>query len=252
MNLLITGASQGIGKALAYEYANAGNSILLLARNESAVKNISEDINNTTRAKCFYKKCDVTNPDDVYNAVRFALEKFNTIDLAILNSGVGGPHWMGDFKSEHLKEVYGVNVFGIAHFLEHLIPLMKNQEYGVIAGVSSLADVRGFAGSGSYASSKAAVSVLLESARLELKKYNIDVITIRPGFVRTAMTAKNEFKMPFLWEPEKAAKKIRKGIERKKSIVQFPFLLVMATRLLRILPNWIYDPLLSNMRKNKE
>jgi NAD(P)-dependent dehydrogenase (short-subunit alcohol dehydrogenase family) len=148
---------------------------------------------------------------------------------------------MDKFSSSDFVKSFEVNTFGIAYALEVLIPIMKKQGYGTIAGVTSLADIRGYGGSSSYSASKAAGSILLESARVELKKYNIRVITVRPGFVKTAMTDKNEFKMPLLMQPPKASRIIRKKIENGRSVVQFPWPIVLSTRIIKNIPNWIYD-----------
>jgi short-subunit dehydrogenase len=247
-NVLITGASQGIGKAIAEEYSACGYSLVLLSRNIEAIQKMSDSI-NSKGGKCFCKQCDVADYNSVKEGIEFAHNSLGTIDIAVLNAGVGNPEWMSSFRSEEFKKVVVTNTFGIAHCLEFLIPVMKKQGYGKIAGVTSLSDVRGYAGSSSYCSSKAAASLLLESARVELKQLNIKVITIRPGFVKTAMTDKNEFKMPFLMSASKAARIIRKGIDKNKSVVQFPFLTVMATRIIKNLPNWLYD---WGMRKSRE
>ncbi|HJY63636.1 MAG TPA: SDR family NAD(P)-dependent oxidoreductase [Ignavibacteria bacterium] len=239
-NVLLTGASQGIGKALAYEYAKHGSSLVICSRSIEELKKISDDI-KSNKGTCYYFPCDVSKFIDVSRAVSFAHEKLGTIDLAILNSGIGFPQWMSEFKSDDFKKVMEINAFGIAHALEMLIPVMKHQGYGTIAGVSSMADVRGYIGSSGYNASKAAASVLLESARVELKSQNIKVINVRPGFVKTAMTDKNEFYMPLLMQPDKAAKIIRKGIGKGKSIVQFPWSIVLATRIIKNIPNWLFD-----------
>ncbi len=247
-NVLIFGASKGIGRALALEYASLKSNLALFSRNFDAIEGLSEDINNLG-CIAFYKKCDISVQTDVKQALDFAVKKLSSLDLVIINAGVGNPEWMSSFKSEELKKIHEINVFGIAHSLEYLIPIMKAQGFGTIAGVTSLADIRGYPGSAGYCSSKAAASILLESARVELKKSNINVITIKPGFVRTAMTDKNEFFMPFLMETDKAARIIRRGIERKKSIVQFPFFTVNLTRFVKFLPNFIYDPIIRIGRK---
>ncbi|HEY3251853.1 MAG TPA: SDR family NAD(P)-dependent oxidoreductase [Ignavibacteria bacterium] len=239
-NVLLIGASQGIGKALATEYAKHGSNLVISSRNSDVLKKISEEI-NSQGGNCLYFQCDVTKLAGVSKTIQFASEKLGSIDLAIINSGVGGPRWMDAFSSSDFIRILEVNTFGIAHSLECLIPLMMKQGYGTIAGVTSMADSRGYPGSSGYGASKAAASMLLESARVELKKHNIKVITVRPGFVRTAMTAKNEFKMPLLMEPEKAARKIRKGIEKGRSVVQFPWPIVWATRIIKNVPNWLYD-----------
>jgi short-subunit dehydrogenase len=239
-SVVIFGASQGIGMALAYEYANHKSSLVLLSRNEESIKKIADEI-NSSGGKCFYKKCDVTIKNDVKAGVEFALSSLGSNDLVIINSGIGGPNWMDTFSSDAFIKSFQVNTFGIAHALEYLIPLMKKQGHGTIAGVTTLADIRGYSGSSNYNASKAAASILLEAARVELKKYNIKVITIRPGFVKTAMTDKNEFKMPMLMQTDKAARLIRKGIEKGKSVVQFPLPVAAATKIIKIMPNWIFD-----------
>jgi short-subunit dehydrogenase len=241
MNVVLIGASQGIGKSLAFEYASTGAKLVLLSRNIEAIKEISDKI-NSTGGQSFYKECDVSSPGQVKEGIEFAVNTLGTIDTAIINSGVGSPEWMDNFTSEEFKRVYGVNIFGLAHAFECLLPIMKKQGYGKIAGVSSMADSRGYPGSAAYCSSKAAASIFLESARIQLKKFNIRVISVKPGFVRTAMTDKNEFYMPFLMKPEKAARIIRKGIDRGRSVVQFPFPIVLLTWFVRFLPNWIFDP----------
>lgn len=247
-NILIFGTSQGIGKALALEYASLNSNLVVLSRNVDAIKDLSQEITNR-KGTAFFKKCDVSVKSDVKDSIDFVLNKLNSIDLAIINAGVGSPEWMVNFNSNNFKKIHEINVFGIAHAIEFLVPVMKKQGYGTIAGVTSLADIRGYPGSASYCSSKAAASVLLESARVELKRLNIKIITVKPGFVRTAMTDKNEFFMPFLMDTVKAAKIIRKGIEKGRSIVQFPFFTVNLTRFVKFLPNFIYDPLLRLGRK---
>ncbi len=250
-NVIITGASQGIGKELAENYAASGHNLVLLSRNTDAIKQLSESI-NSKYGKSFYKQCDVADYNSVKEGIEFAKSSLGSIDIAILNAGVGSPEWMSSFRSVEYKKIVAINTFGIAHCLEFLIPIMKAQGFGKIAGVTSLADVRGYAGSSAYTSSKGAASILLESARVELKQKNIKVITIRPGFVKSAMTDKNEFKMPFLMSAEKAAKIIAKGIEKNKSVIQFPFLTVMGTRVIKNLPNWIYDRAMRKVRPVKD
>ena len=249
-NVVIFGASQGIGKALVQEYAGAGCTLVLLSRNGESIAELCAGLCAENKP-AFSLKCDITDAKSVIAGVNFALDKLETIDLVIINSGVGGPNWMESFSSEQFRQTFEVNTFGIAHVLEVVVPLMKKQGYGTIAGVTSLADVRGYGGSSSYSASKAAASILLEAARVELKKDNIRVITVRPGFVKTEMTDKNEFKMPLLMQPDKAARIIRRGIESGRSIVQFPFPIVMATRFIKFLPNWIFDWAMNIARPKK-
>ena len=249
-NVIIFGSSQGIGEALVYEYASHGSNLVLLSRNVKANQRISEGI-NSNGGNSFFLKCDVSQLEQVREGIDFSLSKLGTIDLAIINSGMTIRQWVKDFNSENFKKVFETNTFGIAHALECLIPIMKKQGYGKIAGVTSLADVRGYPGSSGYSASKAAATRLLESARIELKKFNIRVITVKPGFVKTPMTDKNEFIMPFKIRPERAARIIRKGIRKGKSIVQFTRGTVILTKLSEFAPNWLFDPALRVLRGKK-
>jgi len=246
--VVITGASSGIGKALAREFAASGSRLVLLSRNVDALEQLTGEIRGRG-GECYFLPCDGSVKDDVRMGIVYALEQLGGIDLAVLNAGVGDPEWVARFDSERFKQTFAVNVFGIAHGLEFLVPLMLKQGGGVIAGVSSLADVRGYPGSAGYCASKAAASTLLESARVELRGTGVKIVTIRPGFVRTPMTDKNEFKMPFLWEPEKAARFIRKGLERGKRVVQFPLPIILMTRIVRDIPRWLYEMLAAKTRK---
>jgi len=248
--LVITGASSGIGRALAYEFAAAGSKLVLLSRNIGALSEIKADL-DARGAECYVRACDVSQREDVRLGIEYAVKMLGGIDLAILNAGRGDPEWMVDFKSEYIKETFAVNVFGIVHAMEYLIPLMREQGGGVIAGMSSVTDVRGYPGSGSYCATKAAVTTLLEAARTELRPEHIHVATIRPGFVRTALTAKNEFPMPFMISPEKAARIIRRRLEKRRNVISFPFIYWFVSEIVRWIPNWFYTPVAGRVRRKK-
>lgn len=239
-SIVIFGASQGIGEAIAHELSNYNCHIWLLARNRSKLSEICSYINQNTDSKAFYTICDVTQKEQVENAVEEIMKNFNVIDIAILNAGVSGSEGFENFDSDAFKQIYNVNVYGILHALEFLIPLMKSNG-GVIAGVSSLADVRGFPGSAAYSSSKAAASHILEAAKFELMKFNIRVLTIKPGFVKTNMTDRNNFPMPFMIPANKAAKHIVHGIRKEKQIIAFPTVTKIAARLAKVAPNCIFN-----------
>jgi short-subunit dehydrogenase len=149
------------------------------------------------------------------------------------------------FNSDRLEEIFNINLMGLIYCLNEIILDFIQKRKGCIVGISSLSDSRGFPGSAAYCSSKAAVSTFLESIRIELKKYNIKVITVKPGFVKTPMTDKNEFYMPFLMSVEKASGKILKGVKKEKSIIQFPRPTVIGAKLLKFLPDKLFDYLLS-------
>jgi short-subunit dehydrogenase len=119
--------------------------------------------------------------------------------------------------------------------------LFLKQKSGIIAGVSSLADNRGYSKSGFYSGSKAAVTLILESLSVELRSYGIKVITIKPGFVKSEMTERNNFKMPFLMETDRAADVIIKGLKKEKRIIQFPILTVLGSKLIGLIPNSLFE-----------
>lgn len=241
--ILITGASSGIGEAVARRFADEGALLALTARRKDIVDKFAQQLEVKTRVASY--KCDVTNTEEVRNVYRQIKIDFGKIDLAFLNSGVSFRSSVKEFSSEKAKQTFDTNVLGLINFVEVLLPDFMNERNGVIVGVSSLADSRGFPKSGFYCASKAAASIFLESLRIELKPYNVKVITVRPGFVKTPMTDKNEFFMPFLMEPDKAAEIIVNGIKKEKRIIQFPIAISMAVRILKIMPDFLFEYLAS-------
>jgi short-subunit dehydrogenase len=247
-NVLITGASRGIGKALAYEFAKKGFTQTLLARDENNLKQIADELDSKGK-QVFFKKCDVSDLSQMKESVDFAIEKMGSIDIAILNAGVAGSGYFDNFTTENLRRIFDVNVFGIANGLEVLIPYMKKSGSGIIAGVSSLADTRGVPGNAGYCASKTAASFLLSAARVELKSSGVKIVTIRPGFVKTDMTAINKFYMPFLMEVEESAKIIIKGLLEGKERIAFPLPMILFSYLGRALPSVIFEKLIHLWRK---
>jgi short-subunit dehydrogenase len=245
--ILITGASSGIGAELAKQLSEYDCSLALLARREYLLSQLEDEIkqhnNNVVSIKC-----DVSNRQNVNAAIKTAINAFGKIDIAILNAGVNIKTKLFEFDAVAAEETFDVNIVGMAYFFEELIPRFKNKG-GVFIGISSLADGRGFPFSGFYCASKAAATLFLESQRIELKPLNIKVITVKPGFVKTPMTDSNKFKMPFLMDVENAARIIIKGIEKEKRTIQFPWQTVLGAKLLRILPDPLFDLIAENHRR---
>lgn len=241
--VLITGASSGIGEAMAKKFAQEGALLALTARRKEILDNFIKNLEIKTRAASY--KCDVTNLDEIKSVYHQVKIDFGKVDIAVLNSGVSFRSGIKDFSSEKAKSIFDTNVMGIINFVEVLLPDFINERNGVIVGVSSLADSRGFPKSGFYCASKAAATIFLESLRVELKPFNVKVITVRPGFVKTPMTDKNEFFMPFLMEPDKAAEIIVNGIKKGKKRIQFPLAISLAVRFLRIIPDSVFEYLAS-------
>ncbi|MCZ7554788.1 MAG: SDR family NAD(P)-dependent oxidoreductase [Bacteroidia bacterium] len=249
-NILIIGASRGIGAAVLEEYARSGAHIYAASRDTAALDAVAER-SGTQGTAMRTAACDVAQPDQIRKVVEMGKDFLGRIDVFLYNAGVGGPAWMRNFSAQDTERVFAVNFHGLAVALECAIPLLREQGGGVFAGVGSLADVRGYPGTAAYCASKAAAAILLESARVELRPLGIHVLTVRPGFVRTAMTAMNEFHMPFMLEPERAARIIIRGIARRKSVIQFPWQIALATRIIRILPNALFDMTARKARTGK-
>ncbi|MGA8263950.1 MAG: SDR family NAD(P)-dependent oxidoreductase [Ignavibacteriaceae bacterium] len=246
--ILITGASSGIGLELARQLATYNCKLVLAARRESLLEEIEKELKQINK-DIISVKCDVSIREEVKDAVKTAINSFGRIDIAILNAGINVKSKLNEPDSKAMEKIFDVNVIGMSYFFEDLIPVFKDRG-GMFVGVSSLADVRGFPLSGFYNASKAAATLFLESQRIELKPLNIKVLTVKPGFVKTPMTDKNKFKMPFLMDVEKATKIILKGIEKEKIIIQFPWQTVWGAKFLRILPNSIFDLLADKHRKS--
>lgn len=238
--LFITGASKGIGEAIANLYSKHNSELFLFARNGTALKNICDKI-NASGGKAYYYAGDVTNLDDVAQAVKQAESSMGGIDIAFLNAGISEHTTIRNFDLNNYRRTLDVNFFGVANFMDKLIPIMKRQNSGIIVGVSSLASFRATPGSSSYSASKIALDYLLESARMELAGIGIHVITVRFGFVKTDIIKKNNFKMPFLMEADECARRIKKGVDKRKRKIQFPLPMLLLTKFARIVPEVLYE-----------
>jgi short-subunit dehydrogenase len=238
--ILITGASSGIGYELATQLAKKNCKLILLARRKEVIDSLAQKINFGKNSILAYQ-CDVRNKQEVQNVFQDIRKKADHIDIGILNSGVGLKSPVENFNSELADETFQVNVLGMIYCIEELLKDILPRKCGMIVGVSSIADVRGFPTNAFYCASKAAASTLLESIRIELKHHNIKVINVRPGFVSTPMVSKNKFKMPFLMDAANAARIIIVGIQKEKKIIQFPIGTVLGGKLIKALPNFVFD-----------
>lgn len=247
--VFITGASSGIGKALAYEFSSRGSHVFCCARNQSSLEQICRDI-NTNGGHADFAYCDVTDQSSIDQAVAICISKYGMPDTVVLNAGISGSESILNFSHNEFSNIYNVNLFGVTRCFQTFIPIMKDKG-GKIAVVSSMSDIRGFAGSAAYSSSKSALSKFLESAKNELSQSGIDVITIRPGFVHSEMTAKNNFKMPFIMHSDKAARIIVSKIEKNYKTINFPFITYFLTQIIKLMPDFLFDYLMKMRNKGK-
>jgi short-subunit dehydrogenase len=238
--VILTGGSSGIGYQLSKKFLLEGCSLAVLARRKERLDKLSEETKGLG-GNLFTYQCDVTDKNKVNDIITEIMKAMGGIDIAVLNSGVGRPEGIKKFNSENAEAVFNTNVLGIVNCIETLLPVFLEQKHGVIAGVSSLADNRGYSKSGFYCGSKAAVTAILESLSVELKMHGIKVVTIKPGFVRSEMTAQNNFKMPFLMDAENAADIIIKGLRKEKRIIQFPIITVIGSKFIGLLPVRLFE-----------
>ena len=240
--ILVTGASSGMGAAIAEHLAAPGVRIALFARRKEQLDEVAARV-AAKGAESLVLIGDVADLKSVQAAHAELTARWQTIDAAYLNAGTGGVFSLAKFDAGRVRQIFEVNVFGVVNWLHCLLPKMLADKRGTIVGISSLAAQRGGPGSGAYSASKAAVTNLMESIRLEARLSSITVCTVEPGFVKSEMTAKNKFHMPFLMETKDAARIICSGVARGRSMIRFPWTLAAGMALFRWAPNWLYDRL---------
>jgi len=238
--LLITGASSGIGRALAVEYARGGAKVALCARREAELAKVAAEVRDAGGSAVTIP-LDVADVDAVGEAVRRAERDLGSLDMVIANAGRGDTQLATRLTWKDVGPVVDVNVRGAFATLVAAIPIFVAQQRGHLVGISSLAGVRGLPTSAAYSASKAALTVFLESLRIDLAPVGIRVTDVQPGFVATPPNDNARQPMPMLWPVDKAARTIARRLEAAPAVVAFPWPLVLATRLSRLLPAWIYD-----------
>ena len=249
--IILTGASSGIGRALAVEYGRRGSSLVLVARREQQLRAVAEAV-EMAGGRAVFMVDDVTSPGSAERTLAMADESFGGVDIIIMNAGLGSPAFATSFDAEETERVMEVNYYSIVRMISAALPRLLAAGTGQLVAISSLAAYRGMPGSGAYNASKAAVTVLMESLRTELRGTGVDLTTIAPGFVRSEMTAQNEFQMPFMLDADDAARRIAKAIDRRTSEYRFPLPLSLLIRISNLLPNWLYDRILGSLRPDPD
>ena len=235
---LITGASSGIGEALAVELAKQGWKLGLIARRLDRLTELSDKL-RSQGATVSAVAADVGERSEIVAAITQLAADLGSIDLLIANAGLGQPEFLDPFSVDRIEAMIRVNLLGVIYTIEGVLPEMLRRQQGHIAVVSSMAAYRGLPGSAGYCASKAGISRFMEGLRISLAEHRITTTTIHPGFVRTPMTDANKFKMPFLVEPADAARRIVRALNRRVKVYNFPWQMNLLMRLLHLLPDWL-------------
>ena len=238
--VFITGASTGIGAALARHYAGSDTSIGLFARRRDLLEKLASSLPGRT---AIYPS-DISDTAAVAAAARDFIARFGAPNLVIANAGISvGTHGDELQDIDKLHRVLAVNVTGLAATLAAFAPAMRAAGEGTLCGIASVAGFRGIPGAGAYSSSKAAAIVWLEALRNELDGSGVSVVTICPGYIDTPMTQVNKYPMPFLISAEDAAARFARAIAAKRRLAVIPWQMALVSLLLRALPGALYDRL---------
>ena len=232
----ITGASSGIGRSLALKFANEGWVVAASARREDLLKKL-----NSVNQNIHSFPLDVTNIDQCKTVFKSIIEKFKDVEISVFGTGIHDPRSEKSFNLEKIREITEVNYFGTLNCINAVYDYYKNKESGQISIVSSVAGYRGLPAAGAYCASKSALSSFAESLYFEMKRRNVRVSLVCPGFIKTPMTDKNDFPMPMIKSPEFAADQMYTGLIKKTGFeIHFPKAFTFLMKFLKILPSSIY------------
>ena len=238
-NALITGASSGLGRAIALELARGGTRVVLTARREAALDTLATEI-RAAGGTADVRVLDVTDVRAVIEIVRGMDAEVGGFDLVLANAGIGAASPAPGLSWEELESSLQVNVVGALATLWAGMGPMVARGRGTLAGMSSLAALRGLPGTGAYCAGKACLSTFLETLRVDLCRTKLRVVDLRPGYVRTEMTAVNEGPMPFLLEVDDAARRCVRALERGTPVFAFPRRAALLVRLISLLPRPLF------------
>ena len=244
-SIWITGASSGIGKALALKFANEGWQVAASARREDLLNKIAESNENISSFPL-----DVTDSEKCRDVFEQIKNKLKSIDICFFSTGTWDPKKEKEIDIDQMKKVMNVNFFGTLNCIKAVEKYFREKNGGHISIVSSIAGYRGLPNSTGYGASKAALNNLAESLYFDFGRNNVRVSLISPGFIKTQMTDKNQFKMPFLKTAEYAANKIYNGLINGSSFeIDFPKELTLILKFLKILPDSLYFKIIKKLTK---
>jgi short-subunit dehydrogenase len=235
---IVTGASSGIGWALAKVLAAQGCKVGLVARRKSRLEQLTGEIAGAG-GRAATVTADVGDRTQIVAAIRDLTARLGPVDLLIANAGVGAPTTLEPFNVGDIEAQLRVNTLGVIYAIEAVLPEMLRRGRGHLAAVSSLAAYTGLPGESGYCASKAAVNIFLDGLRIQLRDRGIAVTIICPGFVKTPMTAVNDFHMPFVLEADDAARRIVRALHRRRKVFNFPWQTAWLMKLTRWVPDWL-------------
>jgi short-subunit dehydrogenase len=235
---VITGASSGIGRSLALALAREGCKVGLVARRAELLQTLVSEI-EAQGGTCAHAAADVGDRAALVGAIHGIAATLGPVDLLIANAGVGIPSGVDPFNVADMERLFRINFLGVLYAIDAVLPEMLKRGKGRISAVSSLAAYKGLPGQQAYCASKAAINSFLDGLRVQLRPRDISVTTICPGFVATPMTENHPFKMPWLVQPDEAARRILKALRRRKKVFNFPWQMALFMRLTRWAPDWL-------------
>ncbi|MDX9951435.1 MAG: SDR family oxidoreductase [Methylophilaceae bacterium] len=246
MNVFITGASSGIGEALARHYAAQGASLGLVARRGGLLQQLAASLDTPVTTYT----ADVRDADALASAAADFMQRYGVPDIVIANAGVSRGT-LTELKEDTaaFKAILDINVLGLLHTFQPFIDGMRQRGSGSLVGIASIAGIRGLPGAGAYSASKAAAISYLESLRVEMRPHGIDVTTIAPGYIRTPMTDVNTYAMPFLMDADVAAAKMARAIAARRRFFVVPWQMGWLARFMRFIPPFLWDWAMKNAPK---
>ncbi len=240
LTVFITGASSGIGAALATHYARGGAVLGLCARRLESTRALLSSLRG--EGACY--EVDVANAGTLQAAASDFTKRFGVPDIVIANAGVGaGTLTENPEDLAVFRKIMDTNVLGMVATFQPFVEPMRARASGTLVGIASVAGFRGLPGGGAYSASKSAAITYLESLRVELHGSGISVVTICPGYIRTPMTAANRYRMPFLIDADDAARRMARVIAARRRFAVVPWQMALVSIVLRRLPRWLYDRL---------
>lgn len=240
LRVVVSGASGGLGLALARHYLARGATVAAMARRGGLLQSLSEEF----PGQVFYYALDVRDSPSLQHAANDFIARTGVPDVVIANAGVSVgtlTEEAGDLEA--FQQVMDVNMLGMVKTFQPFVAAMRTARRGSLVGIASVAGFRGLPGASAYSASKAAAISYLESLRVELRGSGVKVVTICPGYIRTPMTSVNPYAMPFILDADEAARRVARAIARQTAFSVIPWQMGLAGRIFKWLPRWLYDGL---------